>query len=68
MPGYYLSTCPHGNQPTTCPECRKVAPIVTTPRQLSWMKEHFPRHYKAAIAAITDGKAIVTQEAPGCKA
>ena len=42
--------------------------IITTPRQLSWMKKHLPEHYQNAMQAITEGKAIVTQEAPGCKA
>jgi len=58
MPGHKLSTAAAG------PE---GAPIVITPRQLTWMKEHFPRHYQAAIGAIEGGKAVVVLEAPGCK-
>lgn len=41
-------------------------PIVTTKRQLEYMKEHFPKTYAIALKAIKDGKAIVTQEASGC--
>lgn len=42
--------------------------IITNPRELSWLKKYLPEHYENAVRAITEGKAIVTQEAPGCKA
>lgn len=68
MPGWILNACPHGNHVTMCPDCRRVDPIVTTPRELAWMKAHLPDHYRIAVRAVSEGKAIITQEAPGCRA
>jgi hypothetical protein len=41
--------------------------IITNPRELSWLKTHLPGHHKAALRAIKNGSAIITQEAPGCR-
>lgn len=43
-------------------------PIVTTPRNLAWLREHLPDHYRATVRAVSEGKAVIEQEAPGCKA
>lgn len=63
-----INPCPHGNHVTACPECLQAAPVVTTPRELAWMKAHLPENHQVMIRAVHEGKAIITQEAPGCRA